>query len=148
MTMTWWYWVVLGVGLAAAELLTPGVFFLAFFALSALIVGLLELMDVLESDASQWAVFTLLAIAFLLFLRRPLVNRLRQTKDPEPVDSLVGELAVPIMPIPGGGHGRAEHRGAIWNVRNVDATPVAAGERCRVVAVRGLELDIRAERSR
>ena len=43
---------------------------------------------------------------------------------------------------------RAEVRGATWTVRNVDAVPVEPGERARVVAVRGLELDIRSERSR
>jgi membrane protein implicated in regulation of membrane protease activity len=73
---------------------------------------------------------------------------MHRTQESEAVDSIVGELAVPAAPIPAGEHGRAELRGAMWSVRNVDAGAVAAGERCRVVAVRGLELDIRAERSR
>ena len=59
-----------------------------------------------------------------------------------------GELATPLAAIAGGEHGRAEVRGATWTVRNVDAVAVAPGERARVVAVRGLELDIRSERSR
>jgi hypothetical protein len=36
----------------------------------------------------------------------------------------------------------------MWTVRNVDTVALAASERCRVVAVSGLELDIRSERSR
>ena len=39
----------------------------------------------------------------------------------------------------------AEVRGAVWNARNVSERAVAARERCRVVAVNGLELDIRPE---
>jgi membrane protein implicated in regulation of membrane protease activity len=47
--------------------------------------------------------------------------------------------------IPPGQYGQAEMRGSIWQARNVDRSPVAAGQRCRVVAVDGLVLDIRLE---
>jgi membrane protein implicated in regulation of membrane protease activity len=146
--MTWWYWMLLGLVLAGVEIATPGGFFVAFFALAAVVVGLLELIGLLEADAAQWALFSTVAVASLLFFRRPLVTWMHRTQESDAVDSLVGELAVPAVPIAAGEHGRAELRGATWNVRNVDAGAVAAGERCRVVAVRGLELDIRAERSR
>jgi len=146
--MTWWYWMLLGLLLAGVEIATPGGFFVAFFALAAVLVGLLELLGLVESDAVQWALFSVLAVSCLLFLRKPLVAWMHRGQESEAVDSLVGELAVPATPIAAGGHGRAELRGAMWNVRNVDAAGLSAGERCRVVAVRGLELDIRAERSR
>ena len=61
------------------------------------------------------------------------------------MDSLVGELAVAAGPIAAGQYGRAELRGSTWTVGNVGDGAVVAGERCRVVAVRGLELDIRSE---
>jgi membrane protein implicated in regulation of membrane protease activity len=144
--MIWWYWILLGLVLAAIELATPGGFFFAFFAISALIVGLLEWVGVLSSDPVQWAVFSVLAVACLAALRRPLLERMNPTAGA--VDSLVGELAVPAGPIAAGDYGRAELRGSTWSVRNVDPSAIAAGERCRVVAVRGLELDIRSERSR
>jgi len=44
-----------------------------------------------------------------------------------------------------GGRGKAEVRGAVWNARNVATRAVAVNERCRVVAVNGLELDIQPE---
>jgi inner membrane protein len=147
-TMTWWYWMLLGLVLAAIEIATPGGFFVAFFALAALIVGVLELVGLLEADAVQWALFSALSVASLLFFRRPLVTWMRRTDGPDAVDTLVGELVLPAAPISAGEHGRAELRGALWNVRNVDAAGLSPGERCRVVAVRGLELDIRSERSR
>ena len=59
---------------------------------------------------------------------------------------VVGELAVADEAIPPGQYGRAQLRGSTWTVRNVGAQTTVAGERSRVVAVRGLELDIRPER--
>jgi membrane protein implicated in regulation of membrane protease activity len=146
--MIWWYWMLVGLVLAAIELATPGGFFFAFFAISALVVGLLELAGIVETDALQWALFSALSIACLVFFRKPLAAWMNRTQQGDAVDSLVGELAVPAMAISAGEHGRAELRGAMWNVRNVDIAGLTAGERCRVVAVRGLELDIRSERGR
>jgi membrane protein implicated in regulation of membrane protease activity len=145
--MIWWYWILLGLVLAAIELATPGGFFVIFFALAAVVVGLLELAGMLEADALQWALFSILSIACLALFRKPLLERMNRGRTDDAVDSLVGELATAVDPIAAGQHGRAELRGSKWTVRNVDALTITAGERCRVVAVRGLELDIRPERS-
>jgi inner membrane protein len=145
--MIWWYWILLGLVLAAIELATPGGFFFLFFAVSALLVGLLDLAGALVSDALQWGLFSVLSIVCLALFRKPLLERMNRGEAREAVDSLVGELATAFDAIPSGQHGRAELRGTTWTARNVDALTVAAGERCRVVAVRGLELDIRPERS-
>lgn len=146
--MIWWYWILIGLVLAAIELATPGGFFFIFFAVSALLVGVLELLRVLQNDALQWALFSILSLVCLAFFRKPLLARMNRSERTEAVDSLVGELAIVAAPIPAGQHGRAELRGTTWTVRNVDTGAIDAGERCRVVAVRGLELDIRSERNR
>ena len=146
--MIWWYWILLGLVLAGIELATPGGFFFLFFAVSALLVGLLEITGVLETDAIQWGLFSVLSVACLALFRKPLLARMNSAEHKEAVDTLVGELALPAGTISPGEHGRAELRGALWNVRNVDTGSLGPGERCRVVAVRGLELDIRSERSR
>jgi membrane protein implicated in regulation of membrane protease activity len=145
--MIWWYWILVGLVLAAIELATPGGFFVIFFALAAVIVGLLELAGLLDADALQWALFSILAVASLALFRKPLLERMNRGRTDDAVDSLVGELATAVDAIPSGQHGRAELRGAMWTARNVDALTTVAGERCRVVAVRGLEIDIRPERS-
>ena len=145
--MIWWYWILLGLVLAAIELATPGGFFVIFFAISAVLVGLLELAGIIEADAIQWGIFSVISVVCLAFFRKPLLERLNLGEAREAVDSLVGELATAVDAIAAGQHGRAELRGTKWTVRNVDALTVSAGERCRVVAVRGLELDIRPERS-
>jgi len=144
--MIWWYWILLGLVLAAIELATPGGFFFVFFAVAALAVGLLEVAGVLEMDAIQWGLFSAVSIASLVLFRKPLLERMNRGIAKDTVDSLVGELAIAADAIPAGQHGRAELRGSMWAARNVDALTLAAGERCRVVAVRGLELDIRSER--
>ena len=147
--MVWWFWILFGLLLAAIELATPGGFFFIFFAVSALLVGMLDLLHILESDVLQWGLFSVLSLVCLAFFRKPLLERMNREARAEAVDSLVGELATAAAPIAAGDHGRAEVRGATWTVRNVDTVPVAAGERCRVVAASGgLELDIRSERSR
>jgi membrane protein implicated in regulation of membrane protease activity len=145
--MIWWYWILLGLVLLAVELATPGGFFFIFFAVSALVVGLLDVIGLIEVDWLQWALFSVVSIVCLAVFRKPLLERMRASERTEAVDSLVGEVAVATTAIPAGQHGRAELRGSMWSARNVDDGMLSAGERCRVVAVRGLELDIRPERS-
>jgi hypothetical protein len=144
--MIWWYWILLGLVLAAIELATPGGFYFIFFAVAALAVGLVEVAGILETDSIQWGLFTAISIASLAFFRKPLLERMNRGEAKDTVDSLVGELAIAAGAIPPGQYGRAELRGSTWTVRNVGALDVAAGERCRVAAVRGLELDIQLER--
>jgi membrane protein implicated in regulation of membrane protease activity len=144
--MIWWYWVVLGLALAALELATPGGFFFLFFAASAIVVGLLELAGLAGNDPIQWALFSILSLICLAVFRKPLLRRIRASERDQPVDSMVGEVAVTTTPIGAGEYGRAEFRGSMWSARNIAGFPMSVGERCRVVAVRGLELDIRPER--
>jgi inner membrane protein len=143
--MTWWYWILLGLGLTLFELVTPGGLFAIFFAVAAIVVGLLDLAGVGGADWVQWVLFSVVALASLALFRRPLLARLRLNERGTDVDSLSGELVNPLATIGPGETGRAELRGSTWNARNVAAAAVAAGQRCRVVGVRGLELDIRPE---
>jgi membrane protein implicated in regulation of membrane protease activity len=142
--MSWWLWVVLGLILAAIELATPGGFFVIFFGISAVAVGLLDLAGVADAAWLQWLLFPVIAIAALRLFRRPLLAMLR-VSEPSKVDSLVGEVAVVAADIGAGEHGRAELRGTLWQARNVADAVLRAGQRTRVVAVDGLTLDIRPE---
>jgi membrane protein implicated in regulation of membrane protease activity len=142
--MTAWMWIALGLVIAAIELATPGGFFVIFFGIAAVAVGLLQMIGLLEPAWAQWLVFPIIALASLRLFRRPLLARLQPAQHPA-VDSIVGELALPLGALPAGGHGKAEVRGALWNAHNVGVRPVAARERCRVVAVNELELNIQPE---
>ncbi len=143
--MTWWIWIALGLVLAAIELATPGGFFIIFFGIAAIAVGLLELLGAVEHDAMQWLLFTVIALLALRLFRRPLLSYLGTAAGRQDVDSLVGAVAVAEAAILPGGRGRAELRGTMWSARNVGAALLAAGQRARVVAVEGLTLDITPE---
>jgi membrane protein implicated in regulation of membrane protease activity len=142
--MTPWMWIALGLLLAALELATPGGFFFVFFGVSALVVGLGQWVGLLTPEWAQWSAFTVIALLALSIFRKPLLKWV-QPPDRPAVDSLVGGPAVALDALPAGGRGKAEVRGAVWNARNVAQRAVAAHERCRVVAVNGLELDIQPE---
>jgi membrane protein implicated in regulation of membrane protease activity len=141
--MLWWFWIILGLGLAALELATSGGFFVIFFGVGALVVGALVLLGAVNAVWVQWLLFPIVALVTLRLFRQPLLGYMRVNE--RDVDSLVGEIAVASGDIAPGTHGRAELRGSSWNARNVDTATLAAGQRCRVVAVQGLMLDLRQE---
>jgi membrane protein implicated in regulation of membrane protease activity len=144
--MAWWLWLLVGLALLGIEMVTPGGFFTIFFGVAALIVGVLTRFGLAGPAWMQWIWFSGLSIASLLFLRKPLLAWMqrREVKRPE-VDSLVGETAVVLEPVPEGGVGKAELRGTSWSARSVEGTALAAGKRCRVQRVDGLTLWIQAD---
>ena len=142
--MTPWMWIALGLLLAALELATPGGFFIIFFGVSAVLVGLGQVAGVLAPAWAQWSAFTVIALAALAVFRKRLLAWVQPTARP-PVDSLVGDSALPLHFLAPGAHGKVEVRGTVWNAHNVADRAVGSRERCRVVAVNGLELDIQPE---
>ena len=86
--MTWWMWVALGLVLGAIELATPGGFFVIFFGVAALVVGLAELAGLGLPAWGQWLAFPILAIVALRLFRKPLLARL-QPAGAATVDSMV-----------------------------------------------------------
>jgi membrane protein implicated in regulation of membrane protease activity len=147
--VTWWYWVIGGILLSVIELATPGGFFVLFFAIAAVVVGVLQLAGLVETPWVQWLLFSVLSVAGLTVFRKPLLGLmgLRPSGENEgDRDSLVGEAAVVVSSnlLPGE-RGRVELRGTGWNARHVGTAPLAIDQRCRVVAIHGLTLDVREE---
>jgi membrane protein implicated in regulation of membrane protease activity len=144
--MAWWLWITVGIVLVALELATPGGFFMIFFGAAALVVGGVEMSGLLPQAWMQWLLFPIVALLALKVFRRPLLERMRlRDRGKDDVDSLVGTVAMTAGPIGPGGHGQAELRGTMWSARNVGDVPLTTGQRCRVVAVEGLMLDLRSE---
>jgi inner membrane protein len=144
--MLWWHWAVLGLLLAAAELVTPGGFFVIFFGLGGLVVALLAALGLVDALWLQILLFSVFSVASLLLFRNPLLRWMaRHTPPPVKVDTLVGESAVATAAIEAGGMGRAELRGASWSARNDAAQRIEAGTRCRVTRVDGLVIWIQPE---
>lgn len=141
--MPWWLWLLLGIVLAALELASSGGFYLIFFGVSAMFIGLMAAIGLGGPLWLQWLVFTLLSVVLLLAFRRPILRMLNA--DTGPVDSLVGQIAVPVEAIPPGVVGRAELRGSTWAARNLHSAELARGQRCRVERVDGLMLFLQPE---
>jgi inner membrane protein len=136
--MAWWLWLVLGFVLAGLELASAGGFYLIFFGVSALLLGLLGLIGITGPYWAQWLSFTVVAVVLVLAFRRPTL-RLMRLEEHE-VDSLIGEIAVVSEAIAPGGIGRAELRGTSWAARNGHSAELVRGQRCRVARVNGLQL--------
>jgi hypothetical protein len=144
--MTWWHWALLGILLAAAEILTPGGFFVVFFGLAGLAVAALVAVGLADALWLQILLFSVFSVASLLLFRNPLLRWMaRRTPPTTEVDSFVGELAVATSSIPPGGVGQVQLRGTVWNGRNASQAAIAAGGRCRVVRVEGLVFWIEPE---
>lgn len=148
--MTWWAWIILGFLLTLAELLTPGGFYLIFFGIGALIVGLTNLAGPQLPAWFQWLLFSALSVASVVFLRKPLVDRFsaRGSESTAPTvdtDRLVGEVAIASEAIAAGAVGRVEMRGAAWKACNRGAQNLNSGQRCVVERIEGLTLDVHAQ---
>ncbi|MGD9764398.1 MAG: NfeD family protein [Candidatus Binatia bacterium] len=143
--MIWWGWWLLGLGLLGVEVMTPGGFYVFFFGISALLVGALAGLGMVERATVQWALFSVLSIGSLAIFRRRLLARFETDAPRDALDSLRGEIAVLAEDLAPGAIGKAELRGASWTVRNVDTRALSAGTRCRVEHADGLTLRVRAE---
>ena len=142
--MPWWTWMLLGLGLLALEIATPGGFFVLFFGVAALAVGLLVGIDAGGPPWVQWLLFSLVSIGSLVLFRGRLLRGMAGgSESPRSVDSLIGEEAVLLEDLPPGGVGKAELRGTAWNARNAAPRPLARGSRARVERVDGLTLWLR-----
>ncbi|HET8540077.1 MAG TPA: NfeD family protein [Anaeromyxobacter sp.] len=140
--MSWWVWVLVGIGLLAVELVTPGGLFALFFGVGALVVAVLAALG--ASATVQWLAFSVVSVVLLATLRRSLQERLARAPG-RPVDAIVGEEAVLLGDVPAGGEGQAELRGVPWSARVASGAPLRKGQRCRVERVDGLTLWVRAE---
>jgi membrane protein implicated in regulation of membrane protease activity len=126
---THWWWLALGLLLAIAEMVIPGVF-LIWLAGAAIATGLLA-WTLPIGVPLQIAVFAVLAIVAVFTGKRYLAANPIVPADPMMNDRgarLVGEM-VTITHAIDGGSGRARHGDSEWLVKGPDAEP---GTRMRV----------------
>ena len=142
--MPWWMWLAGGLVLLVVELATPSGFFIMFFGIGAILTGVLASMNVLTGPAPQWFTFTALSVVALLLFRGKLQSRVEPHQRP-PIDSLIGEIAMPASDIEPGAVGRVMLRGTSWDARNEGPITLSANQRCRVKHVSGLQLGVVAE---
>ena len=137
--MDWWMWALLGLGLVACEMLTPGGFYFAFFGVGALVTSALVGFGIAGPAWVHWVLFTVISVICLVPLRGRLVRWATAGEMPR-VDSLVGEELVLLDDVGPGKPGKGELRGSTWSVRTAGASALPRGARVRVTRVDGLTL--------
>lgn len=134
-----WFWLSLGVVLAAAEIVAPG-FFLIWLAVAAIITGLLAWVVPIPA-ALQVGLFAVIAVAAVYAGRRWFKMNPIESDDPNLNDRgarLIGELVTVVEAIDGG-QGRVKVGDSVWSARGPD-TPV--GSRVRVTGSNGSMLSV------
>ena len=141
--MEWWLWVILGVVLLAAEMVSAGLF-LIFFGIGGIVVGVLVRFHVIEATWTQWLAFSVVSLGSMALLRKPLQHRLKINVRQE-VDTMLGERALASEEMAAGATGKVELRGSTWQARNVGGSAVKSGQGCKVEKVEGITLLVRGE---
>jgi inner membrane protein len=145
MLFTWWQWLALGLVLVLLEMAASGGFYVIFFGIAALTIGALGLLNLAGPVWLQLLMFSVLSVGSLLLFRNPMIRWLKLDQGSPDVDTLAGEIALPLEDIGPGDVGRVELRGTIWTARNASGAPIARGRRCFVVRVDRLMLFIEPE---
>lgn len=138
--LRFWHWLIAAFLLGIAEVLAPGAIFI-WFAVSALVVGLLVMLVPVLGWQVQVVVFALLAFAAIALWRR--YRRERPEISDQPTlnrrgAQYVGQLCEVVDPVVNG-VGRVRLGDTIWTVHGPD---LAAGARVRVIAVEGAVLKV------
>ena len=142
--MTWWIWILVGMGLLIVEVLIPGGIIWLFFGVSAIIVGCLVALGVGGPLWVQALIFSVMSVVSLLTLRGPILRRMNLRGDAaDHVDSIAGKEAIVIDDIAPTAEGKVELRGIPWIAFNVGETLLVKGQKCIVDRVEGVKLYVR-----
>ena len=132
-------WFALGLVLLVIELATPSGFFVMFFGLGALTVGVLDGLNIGGPPWMQWLVFTVTSVAYLLLFRDRLRKRIAAATPTTWTRSSARS------PSRENGSHLATSAGSscvarLWTARNERRRLLEPGQRCRVIGVDGLHV--------
>lgn len=148
MDILWWHWLVVGLVLVVAEAAAAGGFYIIFFGVGAIIVGILAGLGAAGPPWLQMLMFGGISAAGLALFRQSLLRKFQPDPQAPKIDSLVGEVAIATEDFGPGGVGRVELRGSAWSARNETGVAVTRGARCQVTRVDGLTLYVVPEGAR
>jgi membrane protein implicated in regulation of membrane protease activity len=142
-----WVWLIATAVFSIGEMASPGSFFLAPFALGALVAAILAFAGV--SVGVEWVVFLVVSIATLIALR-PVARRLDRNALDHGVGArrLVGSRATVLQDIPGDAErGMVRVDRETWRAQSTDGAPIPAGTIVRVAEVQGTRVIVAADTS-
>ncbi|MGV0950187.1 MAG: NfeD family protein [Azonexus sp.] len=144
MNPEWWTWVIGGLVLILAELAIPS-FFIVWFGLGALFVGLLLLALPDLSLTAQLATWTLASLAMVVLWFRVFKQSFQKTRAGTADGEAIGEIGLLVSAVAPFERGKVRFQrpvlGAEEWVCRADS-PIAAGERVRVLMVEGSFLKV------
>ena len=144
MNPEWWTWVVGGIALILAELAIPS-FFIVWFGLGAILVGLLMLALPSLSLTAQLAVWTVASLAMVVLWFRVFKRSFYRTRIGTADGGVIGEIGVLVSAVAPFERGKVRFQRPLLGSEEwvclADAA-IAAGERVRVVAVEGSYLKV------
>jgi membrane protein implicated in regulation of membrane protease activity len=144
MNFEWWVWIVGGIALILAELAIAS-FFVIWFGLGALLVGLLMLLVPELSPTAQIATWTLASLAMVVLWFRVFKQNLHKTRVGMAEGEVLGEIGLLVNAVAPFERGKVRFQRPVLGSEEwvclADAA-IAAGERVKVVAVEGSYLKV------
>ncbi len=143
MNPEWWHWIVGGIALILAELVIPS-FFVVWFGLGALLVGLLALAFDLSLTA-QLATWTLASLAMVALWFRVFKQSFTKTRAGTADGEVIGEIGLLVSAVAPFERGKVRFQRPVLGADEwvcLADTTIAAGNRVRVVAVEGSFLKV------
>lgn len=144
MQLEWWVWMVGGIGLILAELIVPS-FFVVWFGLGALLVGLLALLAPNLSLTVQLAIWTAASLAMVMLWFKVFKPGFHKTRIGTATGEVVGEIGLLVNAVAPFERGKVRFQRPVLGSEEwvcMADTPIAAGERVKVVAVEGSFLTV------
>ncbi len=144
MTFEWWMWIVGGITLIIAELAIPA-FFVIWFGLGALLVGLLMLLFPELSATAQVATWTLASLALVILWFKVFKQSFQKTRIGTADGEVIGEVGLLVGAVAPFTRGKVRFQRPLLGSEEwvcIADAAIAAGERVRVVAVEGSFLKV------
>lgn len=140
----WWHWIVGGIVLMLVELAVPS-FFIIWFGLGALLVGLLTLLAPGLSITIQLALWTLASLAMLALWFRVFKQGLHKTRAGLAEGEAIGEIGLLVAAVAPFERGKVRFQRPVLGSEEwacLADQAIAAGERVRVIAIEGSFLKV------
>lgn len=144
MQLEWWIWIVGGILLILGELVIPS-FFVVWFGLGALLVGLLMLAAPDLSLTAQLGVWTLASLAMVLLWFRVFKPERHKTRVGQADGEVIGEVGLLVSAVAPFARGKVRFQRPLLGSEEwvcLAESAIAAGERVQVIAVEGSYLKV------
>lgn len=144
MQLEWWVWIVGGIVLILAELAIPS-FFIIWFGLGALLVGLLALTLPDLSLTAQLAIWTVASAAMVVLWFRVFKPSFHKTRIGMAEGEVIGEIGLLVSAVAPFERGKVRFQRPVLGSEEwvcLADTAITAGERVKVVAVEGSFLKV------